>query len=358
MKPEADAAKLFSKSIHELGKKWHLREDGKKLVEDSCLSINPGWYDDLVALQKLLIAVVCLLAGPIILGYLTIFANYEFVYKNAMRVILDSEQCVMNNPTPIRGLVGEGANCHSVCQGLREISIPDNLSKEDFLSQFAYSGRPVLIRDATRDWTAFDHFSFQFFKDVFQSHAEKLEKWRVGSSTDDIQATITEEAAQELDDCQFFPYKTDFRNLAEFFNISDARSRLDPSERSYYVGWNNCFRQVREILRDLYTRPAFLPVESESSNLDWIFMGGSTAQTGGGAPVHIDHVSRPSWQAVIAGEKTWLLYPPPECKSVCTDEIAVDMKKGDILVVDTNLWYHGTKVPPGVLTIAIGSEYD
>ena len=111
-------------------------------------------------------------------------------------------------------------------------------------------------------------------------------------------------------------------------------------------------------LRDHYSRPEFLPADSEMSRADHIFMGGSTAAAGGGAPVHIDNDERPSWQGVVAGAKKWTVYPPAECESVCARELVADLKKGDVLTIDADLWYHGTKAEQGVLTIAIGSEYD
>ena len=49
---------------------------------------------------------------------------------------------------------------------------------------------------------------------------------------------------------------------------------------------------------------------------------------------------------------------PRQCESVCAEELRVEMQRGDVLVVDTNLWYHGTKTKAGVVTISIGSEYD
>ena len=60
----------------------------------------------------------------------------------------------------------------------------------------------------------------------------------------------------------------------------------------------------------------------------------------------------------MSGKKTWTLEPPPECESVCTRHLNATMEVGDILVVDTNYWYHGTYVYPGDMSITIGSEYD
>ena len=48
---------------------------------------------------------------------------------------------------------------------------------------------------------------------------------------------------------------------------------------------SNCNPDVTKQLRKHYKRPEFLPDNSESSNLDWLFMGGF----GGGANVHVSN---------------------------------------------------------------------
>lgn len=46
---------------------------------------------------------------------------------------------------------------------------------------------------------------------------------------------------------------------------------------------SNCHSKVATVLRQHYNRPYFLPVDSKSSRVDWIFMGGP----GPGAFVHV-----------------------------------------------------------------------
>ena len=351
---DSEAERLLEKAIQELGVKWDFRPEAAVLVEQSCLSKHPEWYHDLRAIQSALLAVLCLLLGPIVLGYLSIFSSKDWSYQHAIKAILNEEECIVKTPTAIRFAAAPLQNCHSICEGLNPISIVDNLSPEEFLSRYAYSGRPVLVRGATRDWSAKDQFSFDYFKRIFQSHAESL----VEHDNSSTKAQTPSEDNDDLEMCQFFPYRTGFNDLASFFNISEARSRLDSSEKSYYVGWNNCFSPTIAEIRRHYSRPAFLPKDAETADMDWIFMGGSSAENGGGAPTHIDQVDRPSWQAVVSGAKTWSLYPPPECENVCEPVLKADMLAGDILVVDTNIWYHGTKAEKGVVTIAIGSEFD
>ena len=177
---------------------------------------------------------------------------------------------------------------------------------------------------------------------------------------------LTTKEAKLLTQFQFIPHESKIENLAEFFNISWARSKLDPSEESFYVGWTNCFPEAIHELQNYYSRPTFLPDDSESSQVDWIFIGGITANAKKGKPAHIDHVDkpslyrvyRPSWYAVVSGTKTWTLYPPPECENLCSNKLVVDVGKRDLFIVDTNLWLSRTETKQGILTITIESEYD
>ena len=49
---------------------------------------------------------------------------------------------------------------------------------------------------------------------------------------------------------------------------------------------SNCHPEIAKELRKHYQRPYFLPEDSESSNIDWIFMGGP----GPGAFIHVSIV--------------------------------------------------------------------
>lgn len=62
------------------------------------------------------------------------------------------------------------------------------------------------------------------------------------------------------------------------------------------------------------------------------------------------------WQAQLRGHKTWSLNPTPECEHLCKSFSFV-VEPGDILLLDTRIWYHETHIPKGEFSIAIQSEY-
>jgi hypothetical protein len=214
----------------------------------------------------------------------------------------DEERCVMSNNPLVMEIGRPLADC-GMCEGLDSVPVYDGISRAEFADKFAYSNKPVLVKNATAGWST-KHFSFQFFRDLYRDTPGAVK--------------VTEE------ECQFFEYNTNLESLSEFFAMSDDRAAL--KHDSWYIGWSNCDPTVKAVLRKHYRQPLFLPRSAaESDDLDWIFMGGA----GPGAFIHLDHVDKTSWQAQLSGTKTWTLIPPPECEAVCKT-LEVTVNTGDI----------------------------
>ncbi|XP_033754398.1 uncharacterized protein LOC117337499 [Pecten maximus] len=243
------------------------------------------------------------------------------------------EQCLVEMSESISDYVRPPVDC-SFCEGVTQIDRITNITREQFEAKYAYSGRPVVVEGSTANWTAMNVFSFKFFKKIYSEDSPSL----VNSDTN----------------CQFFPYATSFENLGEVFNMSEERALMKDGFEPWYIGWGNCDFSAANILRKHYHRPEFLPVDSESSKTDWIFMG----SPGHGAYLHIDNVDLMSWQAQITSSKRWLLEPPPECYYKCVHSMSTVVSPGEIIIVDTNKWYHSTLVVGKDVSICIGSEYD
>ena len=109
------------------------------------------------------------------------------------------------------------SKCSFLCEGLNRIPRVSNLSQEEFLATYAYSGRPVVITDAAKNWSAVGKFSFKFFKRLYANH---------------------EEAAEENVDqgCMFFPYTSGFDSLAEALKMPKLRAEWKAG-KPWYIGW-------------------------------------------------------------------------------------------------------------------------
>ncbi|XP_071785168.1 uncharacterized protein [Asterias amurensis] len=250
-----------------------------------------------------------------------------------MNLNIDTEACLVEAPEAVLDLFRSPVNC-TICRDVVEIKKVTGLTPEEFESIYAYSARPVVVMDGAKNWTAQEHLSFQFFQDVYGPNSPVLE----GTSPD----------------CQFFPYRSSFDSLQEVFEMTPEQANLSDGSKPWYIGWSNCDSAAANVLRQHYRRPYFLPPESESSKTDWIFMG----SPGYGAHMHIDNVELPSWQAQIKGHKRWTLEPPPECYLECGNILEVEVHPGEIIVLDTNKWFHQTQIIGSEMSITIGSEYD
>ena len=255
----------------------------------------------------------------------------NYMAEKAFGIELVKETCLVAALETYLDFFRPPVNC-SVCKDVDTVDVVTNLTKEEFVQKYAYTGRPVLIRNGSKRWSALSHFSFKFFKNIYPENSPVLE------SVDK--------------DCQFFPYRTNFESLGEVFNMSESMAKMEGDP--WYIGWSNCDSSAANVLRKYYQKPYFLPDDSESSRTDWIFMG----CPGYGAHLHIDAVGKPSWQAQIKGTKQWILEPPPECYFQCRPKHVVTVEPGDIIVLDTNRWFHQTDIIGSDMSITIGSEYD
>lgn len=145
-----------------------------------------------------------------ILPVLTAFWGWSFLENIDSPCLVDPELVYFNE------ISRKPSECSLLCQGVNEIPRVSNLSKEDFIAKYAYSGRPVVITDAAKNWSAVGKFSFQFFKRLYAKNKE---------------------AAEEDPDkgCTFFPYKSGFNSLKEALKM--PKSRAQWKGKPWYIGW-------------------------------------------------------------------------------------------------------------------------
>ncbi|XP_071494078.1 uncharacterized protein [Diadema antillarum] len=259
----------------------------------------------------------------------------KFIVETVDGAELDEEKCIIPFHEALQDLFRPPVDCN-MCLNMTSIDTRVDLSPEEFKERYAYSGRPLHVTDGMAGWTAVETFSFGYFKKIYTPGSQALNS--------------------SENDCQFFPYRTNFEKLGDVFEMTEDEAYLrdDSNKKPWYVGWSNCDSAAANMLRKHYKKPYFLPEDSESSRVDWIFMG----SPGYGAPNHIDAVDLPSWQAQVKGHKIWTLTPPPECYFQCGSSMDVTLHPGSIIIVDTNSWFHSTKVVGDEMSITIGSEYD
>ncbi|CAF1500009.1 unnamed protein product [Adineta ricciae] len=268
--------------------------------------------------------------------YFGIARFLHYSYDKAFGIDIYREECLAPKLEFLIDTFRPVTSC-DICRNITEIERVSRITREEFEAKYAYTNRPVIVTDAMNDWLALEEFDFKFFKRLYRTNSSALR------------------AVEEK--CQFFPYKNknEFETLGDVFEMDLNRAyMIDEDYQPWYVGWSNCDYSTAYLLRQYYSRPYFLPERSESSKLDWIFMG----TPGLGAHMHIDNVDLPSWQAQVRGRKQWTLRPVPECHFVC-QEFSFTVEPGEIIVLNTNTWYHKTFVASeDEISITIGSEFD
>lgn len=129
---------------------------------------------------------------------------------------VESEMCSVYMPEFVSDIFRPPVDC-SFCKDLKEVKTLYNISQEEFEQLYAYSGVPVVIGDGTANWTAPKVFSFEFFKDLYKNGSVALHR--------------------QLQNCQFFPYQTEFEHLGEVLHMSKERALMMDGSKPWYVGW-------------------------------------------------------------------------------------------------------------------------
>ena len=139
-----------------------------------------------------------------------------FMYKDDIVETVKTTKCLVEQNVMLSEISRPMMDC-SKCANIKSVPIVRNISKEEFTEKYAYTAVPVLIKEATQNWTAMDTFSYEYFK-------------RIYTEKEDTLRLIDE-------DCQFFGYKTEFDSLEEALNMSKERADYKDGEQPWYFGW-------------------------------------------------------------------------------------------------------------------------
>lgn len=97
---------------------------------------------------------------------------------------LSDDKCLISLPDSLSHAFRPPVDCN-FCRNVTQIDRISNISPDEFEEYYAYNAKPVVVTDATLNWTALDVFDFWYFKDVYESLQSDGEKMN----------------------CQFFPVK-------------------------------------------------------------------------------------------------------------------------------------------------------
>ncbi|XP_028178337.1 uncharacterized protein LOC114365848 [Ostrinia furnacalis] len=263
-----------------------------------------------------------IIVGIVALSVFLVISSSWLYFSVAERCLLPSNYLVWEASRPL-------ADC-AYCENITKPVVLRNVTRRSFAA-YTYSSKPIIVKNAVSHWRATKEFSFDLFKRLYQQ---------------------TDGSYESLEDgCQFLNFKSDLFTLKEVFDMPAARARNEPGQEPWYVGWGNCHPEILAKVRQYYDVPEFLPVDAEFPATENIFFGYEI-----GAVMHLDYIPRLMWQGQVKGNKLWTIAPVPECDHVCS-RISYYVEPGDVVFLDTRIWYHATSIPKGQFSLTVQSEY-
>ena len=165
-----------------------------------------------------------------------------------------------------------------------DIERVQGLTRGSFLRKHGYPGKPALIADITRNWTAMERWTPDFFRERFGDVMVTLQRSRAKNdkrttSFSDFMGYIEETVDKDPYYLTDWPFRSDAPQLSD-----------DYQPPGYFESW-------------LDRLPATL-----APNLCWLYIG----PAGSGSAMHQDAMMTSAWNAVIFGQKRWLFYPPDQ----------------------------------------------
>jgi Cupin-like domain len=166
-----------------------------------------------------------------------------------------------------------------------------NLSYEEFIREYAFAGKPVIITDLMKNWEASTKWTLDFFKSEYGS--VKVEVMDV--QLDDINRTsVTSMIMADYIDYMSASNRNQLLYLANF--ILDKYPEL---YKNYEVPvyFPDLLQKLPKELRGKY-----------GLNLSWLFIGPKGASVG----LHNDVLDTSAWLALISGRKRFVFFTPDQ----------------------------------------------
>ncbi|KAK6632699.1 hypothetical protein RUM43_013469 [Polyplax serrata] len=175
-------------------------DDGRSRKSDKNSFLSTSIY---------LLSVIAVVFVTLFFSFLVKFPILDVLVDNTLGI-----RCVIPNNYFIWEATRPVTDC-SICENVTEVLNLHNVSRESF-AEFAYTSRPLVIRNAAADWPAMKVFNFEFFKSLFEN---------IDGSYESVE-----------DECQFLTFKTEFLSLRDVFKMTPARVANRKGEKPWYVG--------------------------------------------------------------------------------------------------------------------------
>ncbi|MEH2405968.1 cupin-like domain-containing protein [Nostoc sp.] len=235
--------------------------------------------------------------------------------------------------------------CKLVWMPIDSVERRSNLSYDEFVKEYAFVGKPVIITDAMKDWTAMTKWTFDFFRSKY------------GAITVNVKEDSTENQGATT--------------IADYINYMTTGN----SDRRFYLA-NWVISDYSELLKD-YKEPIYFPnwlqrlpkklLRKYDFDHPDVFIGHQDTSIG----LHKDHLYGSAWLGMIRGRKQIIFFTPdqeeflydgkvdvfnPDIKKyplyAKTNPVEVILEPGEIIYIPSGWWHHVKNLEN---SIAIGS---
>lgn len=144
--------------------------------------------------------------------YPVIFALLLFAYPLYNLVV--GSPCLLAEISPFGEAVTPVIDC-AICEGVTGAPRLTNLTQDEFIRNYAYTSRPILVVGAVSEWPAIKVFSYDYFKSLYLKSPGSLE--------------------EDNDSGQFFAYSSNIRDLKDLFSLPSDVATMEAEK--WYIGW-------------------------------------------------------------------------------------------------------------------------
>ena len=128
--------------------------------------------------------------------------------------LLVGAPCLLAEMSPFGEAVTPMVDC-AICEGVTGAPRLTNLTQDDFIHNYAYTSRPILVVGAVSDWPATKVFSYDYFKSLYLKSPESLE--------------------EDNNSGQFFAYSSNIKDLKDLFSLPSDVATMETEK--WYIGW-------------------------------------------------------------------------------------------------------------------------
>ncbi len=128
--------------------------------------------------------------------------------------LLGGYACLLTEVSPFGEAVTPVVDC-VICEGVTSAPRLTNLSMDDFIRNYAYTSRPILVEGAVSNWSAVKVFSYDYFKYLYLQLPDSLD--------------------EDNDRGQFFAYGSNIGDLKELFSLPSEAAAMETEK--WYIGW-------------------------------------------------------------------------------------------------------------------------